>query len=131
MLCIKPEKQRASQLRFPMRVFPSCGGALLCFWVILLFTVSFCYGNDKTVLEVVGIGECADCEQSNIKTNHAFSGTVLICCFCCCLSFPGTIISVVHGGCIILSNANAGFSIHTKMQCSLLLVCKLVAEMMI
>uniref|UniRef100_A0A2N9FKI4 Proline-rich protein n=1 Tax=Fagus sylvatica TaxID=28930 RepID=A0A2N9FKI4_FAGSY len=51
-----------------MRILP-----LLCFWVSLVFAASLCYGDDKTV-EVVGFGECADCEQSNIKTKHAFSG---------------------------------------------------------
>ncbi|KAF5443818.1 hypothetical protein F2P56_036344 [Juglans regia] len=56
-----------------MRTLPFCRGALMCCSVILLFTLSFCYGSDQTV-EVVGLGECADCEQSNIQTSHAFSG---------------------------------------------------------
>lgn len=55
-----------------MRILP-----LLCFWVSLVFAASLCYGDDKTV-EVVGFGECADCEQSNIKTKHAFSGNVFL-----------------------------------------------------
>lgn len=40
---------------------------------LLLFAVSFCYADDKTV-QVVGFGECADCKESNIKTIHAFLG---------------------------------------------------------
>ncbi|KAA8536014.1 hypothetical protein F0562_028492 [Nyssa sinensis] len=48
--------------------------ALLGFWLLfLIFAVSFCYGDDKTV-EVVGIGECADCAESNVKASEAFSG---------------------------------------------------------
>nr|AAF28387.1 proline-rich protein [Nicotiana glauca] len=51
-----------------------CGSVLLGFSVsLLLFAVTFCYADDKTI-QVVGIGECADCEESNIKTAHAFSG---------------------------------------------------------
>ncbi|XP_059296858.1 proline-rich protein 4 isoform X2 [Lycium ferocissimum] len=52
-----------------------CGRVLIGFYVslILLFAVSFCYADDKTI-QVVGIGECADCKESNIKTIHAFSG---------------------------------------------------------
>ncbi|XP_038706340.1 proline-rich protein 4-like isoform X1 [Tripterygium wilfordii] len=42
--------------------------ALLC----LFFAVSFCYA-DNTV-EVVGIAECADCAQNNIKASQALSG---------------------------------------------------------
>ncbi|XP_015055226.1 proline-rich protein 4-like [Solanum pennellii] len=40
---------------------------------LLLFAVSFCYADDKTI-QVVGFGECADCKESNIKTIHAFLG---------------------------------------------------------
>ncbi|OIT25297.1 PREDICTED: proline-rich protein 4-like [Nicotiana attenuata] len=51
-----------------------CGRVLLGFSVsLLLFAVTFCYADDKTI-QVVGIGECADCKESNIKTTHAFSG---------------------------------------------------------
>ncbi|GAV91148.1 Pollen_Ole_e_I domain-containing protein [Cephalotus follicularis] len=45
----------------------------VCFSLFLLFAASFCHGDTDTV-EVVGIGECADCSQSNIKTSQAFSG---------------------------------------------------------
>ncbi|XP_071704665.1 uncharacterized protein [Rutidosis leptorrhynchoides] len=31
-----------------------------------------CYGN--MIVEVVGIGECGDCKESNIKSSHALSG---------------------------------------------------------
>ncbi|KAF5727838.1 proline-rich protein 4 isoform X1 [Tripterygium wilfordii] len=47
-----------------MRILP----ALLC----LFFAASFCYA-DNTV-EVVGIAECADCAQNNIKASQALSG---------------------------------------------------------
>ncbi|KAH8498161.1 hypothetical protein H0E87_017188 [Populus deltoides] len=56
-----------------MRILPVFRGALLCFYVSLVFAAAFCYADDSTA-EVVGIGECADCAQSNIKTVHAFSG---------------------------------------------------------
>ncbi|KAJ7967201.1 proline-rich protein 4-like [Quillaja saponaria] len=56
-----------------MRILPFCQGALLCFWLSLFFALSFCYGDHSTV-EVVGIGECADCNQNSIKSSHAFSG---------------------------------------------------------
>jgi hypothetical protein len=56
-----------------MRILPVFRGALLCFYVSLVFAAEFCYADDSTA-EVVGIGECADCAQSNIKTVHAFSG---------------------------------------------------------
>ncbi|KAM3344171.1 proline-rich protein 4 [Capsicum galapagoense] len=47
---------------------------LIAFTVsLLLFAVSFCYADDVTI-QVVGIGKCADCKKSNIKTIHAFSG---------------------------------------------------------
>lgn len=49
-------------------------GVILGFWVVLVFGTSLCYGDDKNVLEVVGMGECADCAESNIETSHAFSG---------------------------------------------------------
>ncbi|XP_075520862.1 uncharacterized protein LOC142554108 isoform X7 [Primulina tabacum] len=41
------------------------------FVLSLLFAVSF--GNADT-FEVVGIGECADCEENHFKTSQAFSG---------------------------------------------------------
>ncbi|XP_023730182.1 extensin [Lactuca sativa] len=46
------------------------GSFLLLF---LLVSGSLCYGNAKNV-EVVGIGECADCKENNIDTIHAVSG---------------------------------------------------------
>ncbi|XP_021753130.1 proline-rich protein 4-like [Chenopodium quinoa] len=39
----------------------------------LLFATSFCYGDQKTA-EVIGVSECADCQQNNIKHSHAFEG---------------------------------------------------------
>ncbi|KAK4345442.1 hypothetical protein RND71_035618 [Anisodus tanguticus] len=48
-----------------------CGRVLSVY--LLLFAVSFCYADDKTI-QVIGTGECADCKESNIKTIHAFSG---------------------------------------------------------
>ncbi|RVW96542.1 Proline-rich protein 2 [Vitis vinifera] len=61
-----------SHKEVPMQVLPISRGALLCFWVSLLFSASFCHGSVQKV-EVVGIGECADCKQRNIKTSQAFS----------------------------------------------------------
>lgn len=49
---------------------------LLGFLLILLFSGSLCYGDDK-VVEVVGIGECGDCKESNIKSSHALSGNIV------------------------------------------------------
>jgi hypothetical protein len=50
--------------------------ALVCLWLSVCFLVlGFCYGDHSTV-EVVGLGECADCEKNNIKTSQAFSGTL-------------------------------------------------------
>lgn len=47
-----------------------------CFLIFfLLFASTFCHGSDLTTVEVVGVGECADCYKNNIKTNHAFSGS--------------------------------------------------------
>ncbi|KAI8031560.1 hypothetical protein LOK49_LG01G00894 [Camellia lanceoleosa] len=57
-----------------MRIQSFCRGTIVGFWLVVLFATSFCYGGDKTVLEVVGIGECADCAESNIETSQAFSG---------------------------------------------------------
>ncbi|KAD3642094.1 hypothetical protein E3N88_31318 [Mikania micrantha] len=58
-----------------MQVYSVCRRpeTLLGFLLILLFSVSFCYGDDK-VVEVIGTGECGDCSQSNIKSSHALSG---------------------------------------------------------
>ena len=62
-----------------MQVLPVYRGALLCFfWVSLLFSASFCHGSTVQKVEVVGIGECADCKQNNIKISQAFSGTVFL-----------------------------------------------------
>ncbi|XP_039006592.1 uncharacterized protein LOC120134180 isoform X13 [Hibiscus syriacus] len=49
------------------------GGAPVCFFLYLLFVVSFWNADGKTV-EVVGIGECADCAENNFETSQAFSG---------------------------------------------------------
>ena len=86
----------------------------MCFWATLLFIASFYYGDHKTV-EVVGQGECADCEQSNIKTKHAYTGMVF---------FFGTVINTelfmvdalflfysTHDGCIVLFNVNVKFAL--------------------
>ncbi|KAI4297723.1 hypothetical protein L6164_037598 [Bauhinia variegata] len=57
-----------------MQIFLLRLGARVCFWLSVLFVViGFCYGDHSTV-EVVGIGECGDCKQSNIKNSDAFSG---------------------------------------------------------
>ncbi|CAI9769844.1 unnamed protein product [Fraxinus pennsylvanica] len=56
-----------------MRVHSLCRGALLGFFVYLLFVANFCHGDEKTI-EVVGVGECADCKENNIKTSQAVSG---------------------------------------------------------
>ncbi|KAK9108697.1 hypothetical protein Sjap_016757 [Stephania japonica] len=58
-----------------MRVLPQRGGPILGFWVsLLLALVTFCYCSDKTVVEVVGVAECSDCAQYNIKSSQALSG---------------------------------------------------------
>ncbi|XP_022928465.1 proline-rich protein 4-like isoform X1 [Cucurbita moschata] len=44
------------------------------FWFFFLFAATFCHGSDLTTVEVVGVGECADCHKNNIKTTHAFTG---------------------------------------------------------
>ncbi|KAL2537612.1 proline-rich protein 4-like [Forsythia ovata] len=46
--------------------------SLICS-LFFAFAVSFCYANDNKI-EVVGIAECADCKESNIKSIPAFSG---------------------------------------------------------
>lgn len=57
-----------------MQVYSVCRPeTLLGFLLILVFSGNFCYGYDK-VVEVVGIGECADCKDINIKSTHALSG---------------------------------------------------------
>lgn len=57
-----------------MQVLPIFQWAGLGFFISLLFAVSFCHGNNQEVM-VVGTGECADCDHSNIKTSQAFSGS--------------------------------------------------------
>ncbi|KAK3412652.1 proline-rich protein 4 [Eucalyptus grandis] len=52
-----------------MRIVP----ALLCCLVPLLFAARICLGDEDKV-EVVGIGECADCKRNNINAKQAFSG---------------------------------------------------------
>ena len=49
----------------------------MCFLVSLLFVASFCNADGKTV-EVVGVGECADCAENNFETSQAFSGIVIL-----------------------------------------------------
>ncbi|GAV77439.1 LOW QUALITY PROTEIN: Pollen_Ole_e_I domain-containing protein, partial [Cephalotus follicularis] len=57
-----------------MRVVSITHGALLCFLMsFLLYASSFCHCKDNSV-EVVGIGECADCEEKDIKSIQAYSG---------------------------------------------------------
>uniref|UniRef100_K7LNW2 Proline-rich protein n=1 Tax=Glycine max TaxID=3847 RepID=K7LNW2_SOYBN len=57
-----------------MQILTRRQGAFLCFWLSVLFVVvDFCYGDHSTV-EVVGLGECADCKEKNIQTSQAFSG---------------------------------------------------------
>ncbi|KAL2512367.1 Proline-rich protein 4 [Abeliophyllum distichum] len=46
--------------------------SLICS-LFFTFAVSFCCANAKKI-EVVGIAECADCKESNIKSIQAFSG---------------------------------------------------------
>lgn len=58
-----------------MRVHSLCRGALLGLWVFFLLA-TFCSADDNKV-EVVGLGECADCKDGNIKTRQAVSGTIL------------------------------------------------------
>ncbi|XP_059654016.1 proline-rich protein 4-like [Cornus florida] len=50
-----------------MGIHSLCQGALLCFWLSLILSVSFSYGGDNTV-QVVGFGECADCKENNFRT---------------------------------------------------------------
>lgn len=40
----------------------------------LALAVSFCYANDDKVVEVVGVGECADCAKNKFDTKQAFLG---------------------------------------------------------
>ncbi|XWS62671.1 hypothetical protein CRYUN_Cryun06bG0030900 [Craigia yunnanensis] len=56
-----------------MQILPFRGGALVCFLVFSLFVASFCNADGKTV-EVVGVGECADCAENNFETSKSFSG---------------------------------------------------------
>lgn len=69
-----------SKQGFPMGILSVSRCVLI--GALLLVSVSFCYGDDPPYLppmvdqtvEVVGLGECADCKESNIKTSQAFSG---------------------------------------------------------
>lgn len=56
-----------------MKMLQISGKTIPGLLLILLTTASFCYGDQKTV-EVVGISECSDCHQNNIKNSHAFKG---------------------------------------------------------
>lgn len=80
---------RSPLVWFPMRILPLFRGALLCFYVSLLFYATFCFGEDdkSSAVEVVGIGECADCAASNFKTSQALSGTFIFICFLYVSSF--------------------------------------------
>ncbi|KAL2346058.1 hypothetical protein Fmac_000058 [Flemingia macrophylla] len=50
-------------------------GALACLWFLsVLFVVTGFNNGEHRTVEVVGLGECADCRENNIKTSHAFSG---------------------------------------------------------
>ncbi|KAE8719117.1 hypothetical protein F3Y22_tig00109972pilonHSYRG00041 [Hibiscus syriacus] len=60
------------QARFPMQILPVRGVALVCFF-LYLFIVGFSNVGGKTV-EVVGVGDCADCAENNLETSQAFSG---------------------------------------------------------
>ncbi|KAH1252041.1 Proline-rich protein 2 [Glycine max] len=58
-----------------MQIFIGRQGALVCFWLLSVFFVVTGFNNEEhRTVEVVGLGECADCRQNNIKNNHAFSG---------------------------------------------------------
>ncbi|KAB2088048.1 hypothetical protein ERO13_A04G122900v2 [Gossypium hirsutum] len=52
------------------------GRALVAFTVwSVLFVTTFCNANgDGKTVEVVGVGECADCKENNLDTTQAFSG---------------------------------------------------------
>ncbi|KAG8364386.1 hypothetical protein BUALT_Bualt19G0123500 [Buddleja alternifolia] len=56
-----------------MRAHSLCGGFFL-FLFSLTFVVSFCNGDDKTIFEVAGIWECADCKENKLGASQAFSG---------------------------------------------------------
>ena len=66
-------------------------------------------------LSVYSLAACVDCEQSNIKTKHAFTGMVL---------YFRTVINIelfmvdalflfysTHDGCIVLLNVNVKFAL--------------------
>ncbi|KZV52609.1 hypothetical protein F511_07002 [Dorcoceras hygrometricum] len=54
-----------------MRTHSLCGG----FFVLsLLLAVSLSIADPDNVVEVVGTGECADCEENHFKSRQAFSG---------------------------------------------------------
>lgn len=78
-----------------MRIRCISRGVALSFLVTLLVSVNLCYGDEKTA-EVVGLGECADCKESNIKTSLAVSGNtnsfiIMWLGFCYFLDF-----SIIH-----------------------------------
>ncbi|CAL0304315.1 unnamed protein product [Lupinus luteus] len=59
---------------FPMKILTQ-QVALVCFWLSLLFVLlDFCHAEHSTTVKVVGLGECTDCKEYNIKTSKAFSG---------------------------------------------------------
>ncbi|KAG9135025.1 hypothetical protein Leryth_011532 [Lithospermum erythrorhizon] len=57
-----------------MSFFPIFRGALLSFLAVLAVIATTQCHADEQMIEVVGIGECADCKEQKIQTNHAFSG---------------------------------------------------------
>lgn len=83
-----------------MRIHTLCRGVILALWVSLIFSASLCYADDQTV-EVVGISECADCAQRNIKDTQAYSGDILYFVFYTDFYFPDTHISLGFFDCYI------------------------------
>ncbi|XVE48908.1 hypothetical protein DITRI_Ditri01bG0039500 [Diplodiscus trichospermus] len=57
-----------------MQILPLRGSALVCFLASLLFVASFGDADGEKTVEVVGVGECADCAENNFETSQAFSG---------------------------------------------------------
>ncbi|XP_019450928.1 PREDICTED: proline-rich protein 4-like isoform X1 [Lupinus angustifolius] len=58
-----------------MKILTQQVAALVCFWLSLFFVLlDFCHAEHSTTVKVVGLGECTDCKEYNIKTSQAFSG---------------------------------------------------------
>lgn len=68
----KRERERGTErAQIPMRILAAA------FFVQLLYLSSSCYGEDKTAapaVQVVGFGECAECQKTNVKPSKAFQG---------------------------------------------------------